>query len=93
MERAKLPQIVQTALKELKDALQDLYGERLRGLYLCGSYARGTAHWDSDIDVLIVLAGSVQARRGNHSDESCCLGYMPTPRSAYFPIPDFSQRI
>ncbi len=56
MGRAKLPQIVQTALKELKDALQDLYGERLRGLYLYGSYARGTAHQDSDIDVLSVLA-------------------------------------
>ena len=58
MERDKLPQIVQTALEELKDALQNLYGERLRGLYLYGSYARGTAHRDSDIDVLIVLAGT-----------------------------------
>ena len=58
MERGKLPQIVQVALEELKDALQDLYGERLRGLYLYGSYARGTAHQDSDIDVLVVLAGT-----------------------------------
>ena len=58
MDRAKLPPIVQTALKELKDALQDLYGERLRGLYLYGSYARGTAHQGSDIDILIVLAGT-----------------------------------
>ena len=58
MDKDKLPPIVQTALKELKDALRDLYGERLQGLYLYGSYARGTAHRGSDIDVLIVLAGA-----------------------------------
>ncbi len=58
MDRDKLPLIVQTALKELKDALQNLYGERLQGLYLYGSYARGTAHQGSDIDILIVLAGT-----------------------------------
>ena len=58
MDRANLPPIVQTALKELKGALQDLYGERLQDLYLYGSYARGTAHQGSDIDILIVLAGT-----------------------------------
>lgn len=58
MGRGKLPRVVQQALKELKDALQHLYGERLCGLYLYGSYARGTAHRGSDIDILIVLAGA-----------------------------------
>jgi type I restriction enzyme S subunit len=34
-----------------------MYGSRLRGVYLFGSYARGEATSDSDIDVLIVLDG------------------------------------
>jgi uncharacterized protein len=46
-------------LKELRQALEVLYGERLSGLYLFGSYARGEAEPGSDIDVAVVLAGDV----------------------------------
>ncbi|HEX3682475.1 MAG TPA: nucleotidyltransferase domain-containing protein [Bryobacteraceae bacterium] len=46
---------VQSLLTELRSELEKLYGERLRGLYLYGSYARGEQQWDSDLDVLIVL--------------------------------------
>ncbi|PYU20599.1 MAG: hypothetical protein DMG30_20565 [Acidobacteria bacterium] len=42
-------------LKELKEALQGIYGSRLRGLYLYGSYARGDEVAESDVDVLVVL--------------------------------------
>jgi len=35
--------------------LRMLYGERLRDVLLFGSYARGTAHNDSDLDLLVVL--------------------------------------
>jgi uncharacterized protein len=42
-------------ISDLKDGLAPLYGERLKGLYLFGSYARGDARPDSDLDVLIVL--------------------------------------
>jgi uncharacterized protein len=46
---------VRTALDELKAGLTRIYGERLRGVYLYGSYARGEADAESDLDVLIVL--------------------------------------
>jgi predicted nucleotidyltransferase len=53
------PQL-QAVLHELKAGLQDLYGDRLAGVVLYGSQARGDAGEDSDIDVLIVLKGEVR---------------------------------
>jgi predicted nucleotidyltransferase len=46
---------IQTLLPELKAGLHAIYGERLRGVYLYGSYARSEADEESDVDVLIVL--------------------------------------
>jgi predicted nucleotidyltransferase len=46
---------VPTLLQELRHGLQDLYGSRLCGLYLYGSYARGEQDPGSDVDVIIVL--------------------------------------
>ena len=45
----------QNLLKELKAGLEVLYGDRLRGVYLFGSYAREEADPESDVDVLVVL--------------------------------------
>ena len=60
MKTDELPQSVRLALQELKAALINLYGERLGGVYLYGSYARSDFTEDSDIDVLIVLKGEVK---------------------------------
>jgi predicted nucleotidyltransferase len=46
---------VKILLPELKNRLLDLYGGRLKGVYLFGSYARDEADEESDVDVLIVL--------------------------------------
>ncbi len=42
-------------LRELKQELEALYGDRLKGLYLLGSHARGDSEPDSDVDVAVVL--------------------------------------
>lgn len=46
---------IKTLMKELRGGLQTIYGDRLKGVYLYGSYARGEADPESDLDVLVVL--------------------------------------
>jgi len=48
---------VRAALREAKAGLEHLYGERLICIVLFGSQARGEAHDESDVDVLVVLRG------------------------------------
>jgi len=47
---------IQKLLSELKKELTRMYGERLKGVYLYGSYARGENQPGSDVDVMIILA-------------------------------------
>ncbi len=42
-------------LKAVRGILEPIYGERLRGLVLYGSVARGDYNQDSDVDILVVL--------------------------------------
>ena len=58
-----MPKNIENLLKELKKELVRIYGDRLKTVYLYGSYARGQAHPpDSDIDVLVVLKGNFDYR-------------------------------
>lgn len=42
-------------LAEIKRCLQAAHGDRLKGVILYGSEARGDARTDSDIDILVLL--------------------------------------
>ena len=54
-----LPPKIRDVVLELEAGLKGLYGDRFRGLLLYGSYARGTAWEGSDVDLLLLLEGSV----------------------------------
>ena len=43
-------------MKELKEGLIPIYGDKLKELYLYGSYARGDYRQSSDVDVMILLS-------------------------------------
>lgn len=42
-------------MKELRAGLVRIYGDKLKGVYLYGSYARGDYREGSDVDVMILL--------------------------------------
>ena len=47
-------------LKEFRAELEKLYGRRLKNIVLYGSWARGEATEDSDIDMAVVLEGDIK---------------------------------
>ena len=50
-------------LYRIKDCLQTKYGDRLRGVVLYGSEARGESGVHSDIDLLVLLEGPIDYGR------------------------------
>ncbi len=53
----QLPEPVRAAVADFQARLRERFGERLRELRLFGSYARGEANAESDVDLLTVPAG------------------------------------
>jgi predicted nucleotidyltransferase len=56
-----------TLLARIKSRLQAVYGDRLGGVVLYGSEARGEATPDSDVDILVLLTGPVELGRELHT--------------------------
>ena len=50
---------IQTIVNEFKREIKKLYGDRLSKVVLFGSWAKGTATNDSDIDLMVVLKGKI----------------------------------
>ena len=55
--------IKENIVKNLKKEFTNLYQDRLDHLCLFGSYARGTADQDSDIDIAVILKGDVDPNK------------------------------
>jgi predicted nucleotidyltransferase len=56
-----IPEKTRGVLRWAAESLLDLYGSRLKHLILFGSYARGEAKSESDVDLLVVLEGPVRS--------------------------------
>ena len=54
---------VSQALQRFAELVRDRFGSRVREIVLFGSHARGQAHEDSDVDVLVVIDGLTHAER------------------------------
>lgn len=62
--KALTPGELENLSQDIKQALTQLYGDRLDRVILYGSYARGDFHAESDVDYMVVLRDkSVQAGR------------------------------
>ncbi len=51
---------INNILKEFKAEVGKLYGKRLKNILLYGSWARGEATDNSDIDLVVVLEGDIK---------------------------------
>ena len=56
------------AVAEIKQGVQKLVGERLRGVYLFGSKARGDYDPESDVDLAILVEGLDRKTKDNILD-------------------------
>lgn len=54
---------LEEVLRDLDGGLRDLYGKRYQGLVLYGSQVRGEADEGSDVDLLLLLEGTVEVGR------------------------------
>ena len=52
----KVPLRIRKLMKELKEGLVRIYGDRLKAVYLYGSYARGNYRQGSNVNVMILLS-------------------------------------
>jgi len=59
MKHRRSSKEIKELLPRVKHLLEKLYGDRLEDVILYGSFARGQADQDSDIDIAVVLKGPV----------------------------------
>jgi predicted nucleotidyltransferase len=77
--KSKIPLRIRKLMKELKEGLVRIYGDKLKAVYLYGSYARGDYRSGSDVDVMILLSDYdnywAELRRTSELMGSVCLEY------------------
>jgi predicted nucleotidyltransferase len=51
---------IKLIINEFKEEIKKIYGKKLVKVILYGSWAKGTATGDSDIDLMVVLRGNIK---------------------------------
>jgi len=89
--------MIKSIVKELKEGLQNIYGGQLKGLYLYGSYARGDADIESDVDILVVLdkieSYSDEIARTSKLVSELSLKYDKTISRVFVPQRDWAEKV
>lgn len=66
----RLPTALRLGLSQYAERLRAVFGERLVEVRLFGSFARGEANEDSDVDVLVLVEGLTQLEVGTVAGEA-----------------------
>jgi predicted nucleotidyltransferase len=66
-----LPEDLRSALADYRTRLEVRFGDRLRLVRLFGSWARGRARPDSDVDVAVVVDRLTRAERDDAIGDTC----------------------
>lgn len=69
-----VPDVLRAALSELRAHLEGAFPGRIERVVLFGSWARGEANEDSDVDVLVLLRGGSFAERARALDIGALVG-------------------
>lgn len=80
-----MPPHLRPVLRDLEASLRSAFGGRLRDIQLFGSYARGDATEDSDVDVLVLIDGLAQSEIAIVSDRATAVAL--TTGTALAPLP------
>lgn len=88
---AAIPSALRPALDRYAARLRARFGERLREMRLFGSYARGEAHEDSDVDVLVLVDGLTDREIGAAAGDAAVVA-METG-AALAPLPMATERL
>ncbi|MEW6265651.1 MAG: nucleotidyltransferase domain-containing protein [Thermodesulfobacteriota bacterium] len=64
-------------LRRVKELLAEAFGDRLQGVVLYGSEARGEAEPDSDIDFLVLLTGPLREPHDTRKTIEVLYGLLP----------------
>lgn len=78
---------IRDALERFQAAVRDRFKERVREIVLFGSQARGDAHEESDVDLLVVIDGLTEAERRIVFDMSYDAGAFGEEFVALSPLP------